>query len=76
MNPFALFNDKDRKVRVLIDKKVMAASNVTFHPMQNDALIELLADDLKRFLEKIGKSFVIIDFAAVRRGSYQFLYAG
>ena len=68
MNPFALANDFENKIRLLVDKKVFDSKTVTFHPMQNDALIEITSDDFKKFLKEIKKDPMILDFAELKKG--------
>ncbi len=69
MNPFALANDKDNKVKLLVDKKLYEAKTVTFHPMQNDALTEISLDDFKKFAQSTGKVPTVVDFAELGKGT-------
>lgn len=56
INPFSLINDKENKVKLIIDEKLMGFENWAFHPMDNSASLELHRDELlKKYLEKIGK---------------------
>ena len=71
MNPFALANDKDNKIKLVIDKKMFEAKSLTFHPMQNDALTELSTEDFKKFLQNIGKVPIIVDFSQLKKGIAQ-----
>ena len=68
MNPFALVNDKDNKVNVFVDKRAFEATNLTFHPMENNASIEIATEDFKHFLNMIGKSPIIVDFLSLKKG--------
>lgn len=51
----------------MVDKRVFEAKTVTFHPMQNDALIEVSVEDLKKFLKAIGKTEVVVDFEQLKK---------
>jgi len=37
VNIFSILNDKEKRVQVVVDKRLMAVKRVGFHPMQNDA---------------------------------------
>ena len=67
MNPFALANDKDGKVKLMVDKKMYDAKSLTFHPMKNDALTEIATEDFKKFITAIGKTAVVIDFQKLKK---------
>lgn len=73
VNPFALANDKENKVKVIVDKKMYGAKTLTFHPMQNDALTEISVEDFKKFLKEIGKTEIIIDFAQIKNGMIAYM---
>ncbi len=59
---FALMNDKDQKVRFLVDKALMGFDRVNFHPLTNTATTGIAATDLKRFVEATGHSLTEFDF--------------
>lgn len=67
VNPFALVNDKGNEIRLVVDKRVFEAKTVTFHPMQNDALIEISTDDFKKYLKAIGKTETVVDFEQLKK---------
>ena len=52
-----------------MDKKVFEAKSVTFHPMQNDALIEISSEDFKKYLKAIAKEPKVIDFVELKKGN-------
>lgn len=67
INPFSLYNDKDSKMKIVFDSKMLEKQTVTFHPMQNDALLELTTPDFLKFIKEIAKKqFEVIDFTKLK----------
>lgn len=56
VTPFALINDTDCRVNVVIDEKLMTHDIVNFHPLTNEATTSVSPDDLIRFIEACGHS--------------------
>lgn len=54
VTPFALINDRTRQVTVVLDKDLMKAPMVNFHPLKNDASTSLSSDDLMKFIKNLG----------------------
>lgn len=52
---FAVINDTENKVEVLIDDDLKISQSINFHPNVNTATINILYSDLERFLSNIGK---------------------
>jgi len=69
VNPFALANDKDNKVKLLLDKKMYDVKSLTFHPMENTALTEISTEDFKKFVTAIGKTPTVVDFVQLKKGN-------
>lgn len=61
--PFAILNDHDGHVRLLLEKKMMEQSIINFHPLINTMTIGLTPSQLLAFLEKHRKTAQIIDLA-------------
>lgn len=60
---FAILNDKDKKVSLLIDARLLAdGSQVGFHPMINTATTSLKKDDLLKIVALAGHTHEVIDF--------------
>jgi Ala-tRNA(Pro) deacylase len=60
---FGLINDKNKEVKVLIDRDLWNAKRVHYHPPgDNAASIELLGEDLHKFLKWCGNELEIIAF--------------
>lgn len=54
VTPFALINDRDQRVRVVLDAGLMAQSPLNFHPLVNTATTAIAADDLPVFVRACG----------------------
>ncbi|MGH6717699.1 MAG: prolyl-tRNA synthetase associated domain-containing protein, partial [Alphaproteobacteria bacterium] len=61
VTPFALINDTDRRVRVVLDRAMMQAALVNYHPLANDATTAITPADLARFLAATGHDPRTID---------------
>ena len=62
---FALINDAERRVRLVLDAVLARAEQVNFHPLVNTATTGVSRDGLRRFLEAVGVRPVIVDFTAI-----------
>jgi Ala-tRNA(Pro) deacylase len=62
---FGLVNDKDRRVRFVLDRALAEADRVNFHPLTNAATTGVSADDFRKFLAAVGVRPLIVDFAAM-----------
>lgn len=51
---FALVNDKDNAVELVIDEAIWAADKVQGHPLRNTATVSITQASLAKFLELIG----------------------
>jgi Ala-tRNA(Pro) deacylase len=58
-----LINDVERRVRFVLDARLWAADFVNFHPLTNTATTALAQADFRRFLSRIGRDPVVVDFA-------------
>ena len=56
VTPFAVINDADAKVSVVLDEGLMALDPLHFHPLRNDRTSSITAADLMTFLEGCGHS--------------------
>jgi len=54
VTPFGLLNDRERRVRVLVDRDLAGAAEVGFHPNTNTATVIISFDDFIRFLTWCG----------------------
>lgn len=60
---FALMNDKDQRVRFIIDAALMGFDTVNFHPLVNTATTAISREDLLRFADATGHPPTQIDFS-------------
>ena len=58
---FGLLNNKDRDIKVYIDKELLNQKIITFHPNDNTATIFISIDDMFKFLENINYEYKLID---------------
>lgn len=54
VSPFGLINDRDKAVRVVMDRDLLACDVLNFHPNVNTATLSLSRSDFERFLEHCG----------------------
>ncbi len=54
VTPFALINDKEKTVSVVLDANMMEFEKVSYHPLINTATVTLSPVDLLRFIESCG----------------------
>ncbi|MCW5745416.1 MAG: prolyl-tRNA synthetase associated domain-containing protein [Alphaproteobacteria bacterium] len=62
VTPLALINDPDHRVRLGVDRAVLAADAVWAHPLVNTMVTRLSGADLGRFFAATGHSPQILDF--------------
>jgi Ala-tRNA(Pro) deacylase len=62
---FALINDTDHRVRLVLDEALWRADPVNFHPLVNIATTAISQRDFRRFLAAIGVEPLIVDFASL-----------
>lgn len=61
--PFSIINDRaERQVAMLLDRRMMGAETVVYHPLDNAMSIGLSPADLLRFIEWCGHAPQIVDF--------------
>ena len=54
VTPFALINDRDGRVGVVLDQAMMAHDPLNYHPLTNEATTTIARDDLLRFIRACG----------------------
>jgi Ala-tRNA(Pro) deacylase len=54
VNAFAVMNDTEAKVSVILDNTLRAATHINCHPMTNTATTSIARDDLVRFMRATG----------------------
>ncbi|MBN34007.1 MAG: DNA-binding protein [Rhodospirillaceae bacterium] len=59
VTPFALINDTDQRVNVVLDATMMASDLVNYHPLTNEATTALTPDALLTFIRACGHEPVV-----------------
>ena len=62
VTPFALVNDTERKVRVVLQQAMMEHELLNYHPLLNDRTTAIRRDDLLRFIRACGHEPAIVEF--------------
>lgn len=62
---FGLVNDRDRRVRFVLDRTLAEAELVNFHPLTNTATTTVSRDGFRRFLAAVGVTPLVVDFQAM-----------
>ena len=62
VSPFAIVNDGQRRVRVVLDREVLKQEPINFHPLDNRMTVTIGAKDFLRFLESERHAPQIITF--------------
>jgi Ala-tRNA(Pro) deacylase len=60
VTPFAVINDKEKQVKVILDAEMMKHDLLNFHPIVNTATTTIKSDDLVKFMEHCGQEFEIV----------------
>lgn len=61
VTPFAVMNDPDGLVQVVLDRGLLEEDPLNFHPLVNTRTTAIASADLVRFLEAVGHPPEIID---------------
>ncbi len=61
VTPFALMNDADNRVQVVLDERMMDYEVLNFHPLINTATTSINREDFLRFLRATGHEPLIVD---------------
>jgi Ala-tRNA(Pro) deacylase len=54
VTPFALINDKARRVTVILDADMMRHERLNYHPLENTATTNIAREDLMAFIRACG----------------------
>jgi Ala-tRNA(Pro) deacylase len=60
VTPFALINDPERKVRVVLDAEMLEHAPLNYHPLRNDRTIAVSKPDLLKFIAACGHAPLIL----------------
>lgn len=59
---FALINDPERRVTLVLDEGLLAHDPVNFHPLKNDATTAISPADLLKFIRSLGREPIRLSF--------------
>lgn len=59
---FALINDPERRVTLVLDEALLAHDPVNFHPLKNDATTAISPADLLKFIAALGRDPIRLSF--------------
>lgn len=62
VTPFGLINDRERRVRMLLDTGLMHHDPLNFHPLHNEATTAIGRDGFLKFLSITGHEPLMVDF--------------
>jgi len=68
VTPFALINDGERRVRVVLDAEMLEQDPLNYHPLVNTATTAVSPADLLKFIAGCGHEPRIIAMAGLERG--------
>ena len=57
----SVYNDKDHRVEVVMDRDLCAANTFLFHPLVNTSTLVIKKDDIEKFLDATGHELNIVD---------------
>ena len=63
---FALINDPERRVRLVVDAELMHHDSINCHPLENTATTNIARDDLLRFVRACGHEPRIVSLGPSR----------
>lgn len=61
VSPLALINDRDGEVTLAVERELLAASLLAFHPLRNDATVTIAPADLTRYLTSVDHPAAVFD---------------
>ena len=61
VTPFALINDPERRVRLVLDTALMACDPLNFHPLSNDATTAISQAGSAKFLAALSRAAQVVD---------------
>ena len=61
VTPFALINDTENRINVILDAAMMKHDILNYHPLENTATTSISADDLVSFIKSCGHNPQIVE---------------
>jgi Ala-tRNA(Pro) deacylase len=69
VTPFALINDRERRVSVVLDAEMLEMDPLNYHPLINTATTAVSPADLLKFIASCGHQPGIVDLTVLDRGA-------
>lgn len=67
VSPFALINDTECRVQVVLDAEMMESDIINFHPLRNDATTAVTPSGLRKFIEACGHTVQELEFSRLNQ---------
>ena len=64
VTPFGLINDSELRVKVVLDKDMLAHNPLNYHPLVNAATLAIAPEDLIAFVRACGHDPMVVDLEA------------
>ncbi len=64
VSPFGLINDTEKQVTVFIDKNLLGADRLSFHPNDNTCSLAISLKDFIKYLDTQGNSYSFLELYA------------
>jgi Ala-tRNA(Pro) deacylase len=64
---FALINDTEHRVKLVLDADLLQPEPINFHPLTNTATTAISQDGLRRFLKALDIPAQVVDFGRLKR---------
>lgn len=61
VSPFGLLNNKDKDIKVYVDKEILNEKIITFHPNENDVTIFIKINDMFKFFDNLNYKYELIE---------------
>ena len=58
---FTLVNDREHQVTLFIDRQLLSACKVSFHPNDNTASLVISVEDMMKFVHAIGNPYETVE---------------
>ncbi len=58
---FTLINDTNHEVTLFVDKELLKAEKVSFHPNDNTASLVISNADMMKFIQNIGNEYEFLE---------------
>jgi Ala-tRNA(Pro) deacylase len=69
VTPFALINDRERRVGLLLDGAMLAHDLLNYHPLTNERTTTIARDDLLKLFDVWGYAPRVVDLALTLEGA-------